>query len=106
MFAGYSGPRPRVQLWHGTADTIINYNDQTEAIKQWTDVLGLSTNPTFTTTVTLPSITNQWTRQIWQDSCSNTVLDAWSEINGPHGTDANFDAQYVIPFLGSTKQVP
>ena len=22
---GYSGPRPRVQLWHGTADTTLNY---------------------------------------------------------------------------------
>ena len=106
MFQGYSGPRPRVQLWHGTADSIISYTNQLEAIKEWTNVLGLSTNPTLTTMVTLPNITNQWTRQIWQDSCSNTVLDAWSEQNGPHGTDANFDAQYVIPFLGLDKTGP
>ena len=45
-YPGYSGPRPRVQLWHGTADTIINYSNQVEAIMQWGNVLGLSTNPT------------------------------------------------------------
>ncbi len=103
MYQGYSGPRPRVQLWHGTADTTISYNDQTEAIKQWTDVLNLSTNPTTTATVKIGSVTNQWIHQTWQDSCGNAVLDAWSELNGGHGTDANLNAQYVIPFLGLDK---
>jgi poly(hydroxyalkanoate) depolymerase family esterase len=106
MDPSYSGPRPRIQLWHGTADSIISYTNQLEAIKEWTDVLGLSLTPASTATVTLPNITNKWTHEIWQDSCGNTVLDAWSEINGPHGTDANFDAQYVIPFLGLDEQGP
>jgi len=101
MYQGYSGPRPRVQLWHGTADTTISYTNQLEAIKEWTDILGFSTNPTLTTTVTFPTnSTHIWTRQIWQDSCSNTVIDAWSEQNGGHGTDADLNSQYVIPFLG------
>ena len=97
MYPGYSGPRPRIQLWHGTADNTISYENQTEAIKEWTNVLGLSTNPTSTATVTIGN--NQYTHQAWQDSLGNTLLDAWSEINGPHGTDANFDAAYEIPFL-------
>jgi poly(hydroxyalkanoate) depolymerase family esterase len=96
-YPGYSGSRPRVQLWHGMADGIINYSNQTEAIMQWTDVLGLSANPTFSTTVTLYN--HQWLRQIWQDSLGATALDAWSEYNGPHGTDANLNALYVMPFL-------
>jgi len=97
MDPGYTGHRPRVQLWHGTADPTINYANQTEAIKQWTNVLGLSTNPTTTTTVTLSS--HSWTRQSWQDACGYVVLDAWAEQGGPHGTDANFNSTYVIPFL-------
>ncbi len=105
-YPGYSGPRPRVQLWHGTADGIINYSNQIEAIMQWGNVLGLSTNPTTTTTVMIPNITNQWTHQVWKDAGGATLLDAWSEINGPHGTDANLDAQYVIPFLGLDKVGP
>ena len=31
-----------MQLWHGTADTIVNYSNQVEAIMQWGNVLGLS----------------------------------------------------------------
>ncbi len=98
MYQGYLGSRPRVQLWHGTADTIINYTNQLEAIAEWTSVLGLSTNATLTTTLTY--VSHQWTHQIWQDSCSNTLIDAWSEQNGPHMTDADLNATYVIPFLG------
>lgn len=101
MDPGYAGFRPRIQLWHGTADGTINYNNQTQAIAEWTNVLGLGATPTSTTSVTLNS--HQWTRQSWQNSCGFTVLDAWSEQSGPHGTDANLNAMYVIPFLGLDK---
>ncbi|HSU40150.1 MAG TPA: PHB depolymerase family esterase, partial [Polyangiaceae bacterium] len=101
MEPNYSGPRPRVQLWHGLSDPTISPNNQTEAIKEWTNVLGLAATPTATTNVSLSN--HQWTRQTWQDSCGLTVLDAWSETNGPHGTDANLNAMYVIPFLGLDK---
>ena len=105
-YPGYSGPRPRVQLWHGTADSIIDYSNQVEAIMQWGNVLGLNTDPTTTTTVIIPNITNQWTHQVWKDTNGATLLDAWTEINGPHGTDANLSARYVIPFLGLDKVGP
>jgi poly(hydroxyalkanoate) depolymerase family esterase len=98
MDPGYNGPRPRVELWHGLADSTIDPKNLTEAIKEWTNVLGLGTDPTQTTTVTLANHT--WTRERWQDTCGFTVLDAWSEQMGPHGTDANLNAMYVIPFLG------
>ena len=104
MDPGYSGYRPRVQLWHGEADTTINYNNQTEAIKEWTDVLGLSMTPTSMASVTFND--HSWNHQSWKDSCGFTVLDAWSEVNGPHGTDANLNATYVIPFLGLDKTGP
>jgi acetylxylan esterase len=104
MDPGYSGYRPRIQLWHGTADATINYNNQTEGIKEWTNVLGLSANPTSTDSLTFNS--HQWTRQSWQDGCGFTVLEAWSETNGPHGTDANLNATYVIPFLDLDKTGP
>jgi acetylxylan esterase len=101
MYPGYSGYRPRIQLWHGASDTTISPNNQTEAIKEWTNVLGLTTSPTTTTTVSFKS--HSWTRQSWQDSCGYTVLDAWLEASGPHGTDANLDSTYVIPFLALDK---
>ena len=33
---GYSGPRPRMEVWHGTADTTLNYNNFGQEILQWT----------------------------------------------------------------------
>ncbi len=101
MYPSYTGHRPRVQLWHGTADATINYQNQTAAVYEWTNVLGLSATANSTSAVTLSS--HQWTRNEWQDSCGYTVLDEWSETNGPHGTDANLNATYVIPFLGLDK---
>ena len=68
MDPGYSGHRPRVQLFHGDADMTIKFPNFGEAIKQWTNVLGLSTSPT-TTTTGLTLGTHQATRQQWKDSC-------------------------------------
>ncbi|KAF5385917.1 hypothetical protein D9615_002265 [Tricholomella constricta] len=47
-YPGYTGGRPRMQIWHGTQDEVLNYNNFNEAIKQWTNVFGYSTTPTST----------------------------------------------------------
>ena len=103
MYPGYTGHRPRVQLFHGDADPTINYKNFGESIKEWTNVLGLATSPTSTTTgVTLGS--HQATRQQWKNSCGQVVLDAFTSMGGDHGpSDALFKATYVIPFLGLDK---
>jgi poly(hydroxyalkanoate) depolymerase family esterase len=44
-FPGYRGPRPRMQVWHGTADTILFPPNYGEQVKQWTDVLGTGQTP-------------------------------------------------------------
>ncbi|KAF8953999.1 carbohydrate esterase family 1 protein [Flammula alnicola] len=46
--AGYTGPRPKMQIWHGTADQVLDYNNFGEAIKEWTNVFGYSTTPAST----------------------------------------------------------
>src|SRR6187549_3859349 len=46
MFPGYTGHRPRLQTMQGTSDTTISYKNTAESIKEWTNVLGLSTTPT------------------------------------------------------------
>jgi acetylxylan esterase len=47
---GYSGARPRMEVWHGTADTTLNYNNFGQEILQWTNVLGVSSTATTTST--------------------------------------------------------
>jgi acetylxylan esterase len=48
MDPGYTGARPRMQLWHGTADPTLQYPNFGEEIKQWTNVLGVSQTPSAT----------------------------------------------------------
>lgn len=39
-YPGYTGPRPKVQIWHGSADPLINLTNQYKQVQQWTDALG------------------------------------------------------------------
>ena len=99
LYPEYTGHRPRAQLFHGDADTTIRYANHTEAIKEWTNLLGLAASPTNSSTVTLG--THQATRQRWENDCGYTVVDAFSSMGGDHGpSDALFLSEYVVPFLG------
>jgi acetylxylan esterase len=104
MDPGYTGHRPRVQLFHGDADGTITYKNMGEAIKEWTNVLGLSSDPPPTQSgFTLG--THQATRQSWKNACGYVVLDALTSIGGDHGpSDTLFVGKYVLPFLGLDSQ--
>ncbi len=93
MYQGYAGYRPRLQLWHGTADATINYNNQTQAILEWTNVLGLNSTPNSTDTTSTPG----YTIEKWQNSCGFTVLEAHTQANGGHTTPINSTS--VIDFF-------
>lgn len=102
MDPGYSGHRPRVQLFHGDQDQYISYKVHAEAIKEWANVLGLDpTTPTSTSTVTLGS--HQASRQTWKNACGYVVLDAFMSIGGDHGPSDTLFNSYVPPFLGIDK---
>jgi acetylxylan esterase len=45
-YPGFTGTRPKVQFWHGTADTTLYPNNFYYEIEQWTDVFGVSQTPT------------------------------------------------------------
>jgi acetylxylan esterase len=47
-YPGYEGPMPRMQLWHGTEDDVLYFQNFEEEIKQWTNVHGVSRTPTTT----------------------------------------------------------
>lgn len=92
-FPGYSGPRPRLQLWHGTADTLINFKNQGEAIKEWTNVLGLSETPSSTDTNT-----SGYTHKTWKGACDDVVLETWDAQGVAH--NVNWNTSVVGTFLG------
>ncbi|KYF71140.1 alpha/beta hydrolase family esterase, partial [Sorangium cellulosum] len=100
MYPGYTGHRPRLQIFHGTADATINYKNQAEAIKEWTNVLGLSETPTSTDSTTSANGTT-YERQFWKNECGHTVFETWSGRDGAHSMPYESDA--ILAFLGLDK---
>ena len=94
---GYTGPRPKVQLWHGTADTTLNYNNLGEEIKQWTNVLGVSQTPSSSDT----PVAN-WNRTRYNDSSGTTQVEAYSIVGAGHQLPIQGSgmAAYAIHFMG------
>ncbi|KAI5825077.1 carbohydrate esterase family 1 protein [Schizophyllum commune Tattone D] len=39
-YSGFTGTRPKMQVWHGAADTTLYPQNFYEEVKQWTNVLG------------------------------------------------------------------
>jgi poly(hydroxyalkanoate) depolymerase family esterase len=98
MYPGYTGLRPRVQLYHGTADSTISYNNMGEAIKQWTNVLGLSETPAYEDTINPPAASYTYNRKFWTDDCGFVVFETWSSPGNGHSMSYEEDA--ILAFLG------
>ncbi|HYP77697.1 MAG TPA: PHB depolymerase family esterase [Polyangiaceae bacterium] len=92
MFPSYSGHRPRLQLWHGTADTTISYKNLAEAVKEWTNVLSLSQTPTTTDTKF------GGTHQLWKSQCGFGALETFAVDGAGHGV--SWDVNTAVGFLG------
>ncbi|WP_344492917.1 cellulose binding domain-containing protein, partial [Nonomuraea monospora] len=96
-YPGYSGPRPRVQLWHGTGDTLVPYSLLRESIEQWTDVFGLSQPPTATDTPQAG-----WNRSRYANASGTAQVEAYSIQGAGHVLPQSGMARYAIDFFGLT----
>jgi len=92
-YPGYTGPRPRMQLWHGTADETLSYTNFGEEIKQWTNVHGLGQTPTSTDTPQAG-----WTRTRYATSAGRVMVEAVSMAGTPHNLPVQ--AASAIAFFG------
>jgi hypothetical protein len=94
---GYSGPRPRVQLWHGTVDGTLNYENLSQEILQWTNVLGVSSTATSTTTPV-----SGWTETQYDNAAGTPQVEALSIAGAGHvlpESGAGMEAS-AIAFMG------
>ncbi len=96
-YPGYTGPRPRVQLWHGTNDTLVPYSLLQETIEQWTNVFGLSQNPTSTDT---PQ--SGWNRRRYADTNGTVQVEAYSIQGAGHSLPSAGMAAAAVAFFGLT----
>lgn len=99
-YPGYTGHRPRVQIWHGTVDSTIPFANFGYEIKQWTNVLGVSQTPTTTEIVTPnPCQTcTSWVRTRYKDGAGVVQVEAIQETGQPHSLQIM--AGTVVHFFG------
>ncbi|MEV1320345.1 PHB depolymerase family esterase [Micromonospora arborensis] len=92
-YPGYTGKRPRVQIWHGTTDTTLSYVNFDEQVKQWTNVQGVSQTPSYT-----DSPQTSATRTRYGGTGGTAPVEAIS-FQG-YGHSIPFDAAQAVRFLG------
>ncbi len=93
----YTGKYPRVAIWQGTADSVVDPNNTTQMLRQWSNVHGIDE----TADVTDTSV-NKATRREFKDGQGNTLIEVWGISGMDHGAaidSANgcgTAAQYVL----------
>ncbi len=76
----HRGPWPKVSVWHGSADTTVKPMNAGEIIKQWTDVHGLKSSPSFSETV------DGYPHRVWTNSSGEDVIEEYVITGMAHGT--------------------
>jgi feruloyl esterase len=71
---------PRISVWHGDADTTVASINCGETVKQWLNVHGLPSRPTFT------EDTNGCRRQVWCDAAGEGQIERYDVAGMSHGT--------------------
>nr|WP_157408738.1 PHB depolymerase family esterase [Actinoplanes sp. N902-109] len=94
-YPGYTGTRPRMQLFHGTTDDTLRYPNFGEEIKQWTNVLGVSQTPVLTDT---PQ--SGWTRTRYGSASVQAPVEAISVAGVGHSLPLSGQAELAIKFFG------
>lgn len=91
----HRGSRPRVQIWHGDADSTVRPGNAVELVKQWTDVLGLSAAPDLVDQV------DGAAHQAWRDTSGQVVLECFMLPGMGHGTPLHPGATDLDQSLGA-----
>jgi len=94
-YPGYTGPRPRMQLWHGTEDATLRYPNFGEEIKQWTNVRGVGQTPAAT-----DSPVSGWTRTRYGSTGDQAPVEAISLQGVGHNLYSYGMAARALTFFG------
>ncbi len=100
-YPGYTGPRPRMQVWHGTEDDVLRYPNFGEEIKQWTNVLGAGQTPAAT-----DSPVSGWTRTRYGATGDRAPVEAISLQGVGHNLYSYGMASRALTFFGLDSSGP
>jgi feruloyl esterase len=76
----HRGAWPRVSIWHGASDHVVQPTNATELVKQWTDVHGLPVMPSERNLLASHS------REVWRDGAGREVVESFAIPGMGHGT--------------------
>lgn len=99
---GFSGTRPRIQLWQGQGDTTLTYSQNYPAeVAQWTNVAGLTDADGTKSSVKPPGAQDTWDRTSYKNSSGVVVVEANSgPSNVPHDLTGRGLWADVVRFFG------
>ena len=92
-YTGYTGSYPKMQIWHGTADPVLNYVNFQEELKQWTNVNNISQTATSTSPSTPKS---GWTKTVY----GTGQVQGFSGQGSGHGLPESGTESAAIDFFG------
>ena len=96
-YPAFTGTYPRMQLWHGTIDSTISYNNLGEATKQWTNLHGLNHQ---TPSVTA-NLNGTWTRSRFGGTGTTTAkVESISVEGANHVLPQDGMQAYALAFFG------
>jgi poly(3-hydroxybutyrate) depolymerase len=75
----YTGPYPKVSIWHGTADTLVNPINASELVEQWVNVHGIDPTSGVSDTV------KGFPHQTFRDASGKLVVESYSITGMGHG---------------------
>ena len=77
--SSHRGPWPKISLWHGSSDAIVNPRNMEDALKQWIDVHGLSVRPRIEHEIEGHS------RRVWRTEADDDAIEAITISGMGHG---------------------
>src|ERR1700704_1217396 len=70
---------PKLSVWHGSADPIVNPRNAEEIVKQWTNVHGLDAEPDSVHEV------RGHRRRVWRDATGADLIESYTIAGMGHG---------------------
>ncbi len=75
----HRSPWPKISVWHGTGDQIVQPSNGEDIIRQWANVHNLAERPTY------HEIVGGHARRVWSDANGEALIEAFSISGMAHG---------------------
>ncbi len=79
-YSNYTGPYPKISIWHGTSDYTVKNTNQSEAMEQWTAVHGIDQTADVSDTVA------GYPHKVYKDTAGNALVETYALTGMGHGT--------------------